>query len=196
MAFRVQQQGVLTPREQLNRDYKTARVNLLLVVILTAVSVVSTIFSEDGTYFVFSAAIPRYLVFMGCLLCGIYPNVDYGEVVGLPDFEPFHEVVLIVMVVIATVIILAYFLCWLFSSKGRKVALIIALILFAIDTISLPILFDLSSILIDLVLHVVVIYYLVKGISAINKLEKMGAEEVYPEEISEQNQNPENEQNM
>lgn len=193
MAFRTKQQGALTPREQLDRDYKTARVNLLLVVILTAVSVVSTIFSEDGTYFVFSAAIPRYLVFMGCLLCGIYPNVDYGEVM---DFEPFHEVVLIVMVVIATVIILAYFLCWLFSSKGRKVALIIALILFAIDTISLPILFDLSSILIDLVLHVVVIYYLVKGISAINKLEKMGAEEVYPEEISEQNQNPENEQNM
>jgi hypothetical protein len=174
------------------KEYNTARANLLLVVVLTVISVLTTIFSEDGTYFVFSAAVPRYLVFIGCMLCGKYPNVNYEEFFGIPGFEPLNDVVLIIMVVIASIIILAYFLCWVFSSKGRKGAFIVALVLFSIDTIALPILFSLTSIILDLVLHVLVILYLVKGIVAINKLDKIALEESNQEDDFDDNQYSEN----
>lgn len=164
----------LSPREKAFNNYRSARTNLLLVVVLTIVSIFSTAFTPNGTYFIFSAAIPRFIAFIGGLLCGKYPDFNLAEF-GLS--EPFPSGVLIIFVVIAIAITLLYLVFWLLSAKGKSLGLILSAVFFGIDTISMFFLFKWTQIIIDIVLHVYVLVYLIIGIKAISDLKKMPIEE-------------------
>ena len=175
MAFKNRQQ--LSPKQKWLGHYNTGRGTLIAVFLLTVISVLTTVFSEDGTYFVFSAAIPRFMAFFGMIICGKYEELDYAEMFGVEGFVPYDNIVLIVLVVFAFIITALYLVCWFLSAKGRKVGLIIGIVLFALDTLSMPFLFDLSSILVDLVIHVLALVYMIMGLVAIDKLKAMPAEE-------------------
>ena len=143
----------LSPREKYANNYKSGRAYLLMVAILTVISIITTLVTENGTYFIFSAGVPRFLVLMGKILCGKFADFDYSTL-GFEDFEPFPDGVLITLTVIALVITALYVLCWFFSSRGRVVFMIIGLVLFCIDTLAMLVLFAISEILIDIKIDV------------------------------------------
>lgn len=148
----------MTPREAAEQRFKMSRNNLLLVVILTVVNIVMLYLGSDSMM-LFSASIPYYAVGFG---------------VWWESFELF-----VVGIVVAVVLIALYFLCWLLSKK-RPGWLIVALVLFVLDTIALAGLYimagEVSGIL-DVLLHAWVLYYLIIGISSARKLKNLAPEE-------------------
>ena len=109
-----------TPRGQLESRYASARANLLLVVVFTAVNLALLIF-ESGTYFLFSAWIPYLIVDLGLFECGRYPAEYYtGE---WANMEFLDNSFFVVTLVVALVLILLYLpggLLSLFDIWGEK----------------------------------------------------------------------------
>lgn len=139
------QQTNFSERALAENKIKSARYNLLLMIILTVVNLILLAVGSDSMM-LFSATVP-------------YFSVVLGMAFELQEF-------LIAGYVIAAVILALYLLCWLLSKK-HFAWMLIALILFAIDTICLVLLYigmqDFSGIL-DLVIHVAVLYYLFTGV--------------------------------
>ncbi len=163
-----------TSRQALEMKYTTARHNLLLVIAFSVVNIVLLLTNAD-LYFLFSAYIPYYVVVIGMLLCGKLPDDYYDapkeELYLLPDGF------LIAMVVAAVVIIALYLLCWLFSNKNRVGWMIVALVLFAVDTAAMFLLNGISSdSLFDILFHAYVLYYLIVGVISYFKLKKLSVE--------------------
>ena len=162
---KLQNQVQATPRQQAQARYNSARVNLLLMIILTAVNIILSFLKVDY-YLLFSATIP-------------YLSVVFASVSGYTEF-------LVVAVCIAAIILIVYLLCWIFSKKqyGWMIA---ALVLFALDTVAMAGFFiftgEFSGIL-DAIIHVVVLYYLIMGTVSGVKLSKL------PEEIEEEELTP------
>lgn len=121
--------------------YEVARGNLLAVILFTVLNVVF-IFLESDTMFLFSATIPYFCASIG-YWWGLY---GYFVVTG--------------------VVLLIYLACWYFSKK-HKAWLIVALVMFIIDTIFMlwayGFEFD-TSMIVDLVFHIWVLFYLVGGV--------------------------------
>ena len=151
-------------REVLQRQFNNARSNLLLMLAFTVLNIVLLVL-DTGTMFLFSATVPYYAV----LFAMIEPAIMYH------------------CIAIAAISIIAYLLCWIFSKKqfGWMIA---ALVLFVIDTIAMLDLYitaeDASGIL-DLVIHVWVLWYLVIGVISGVKLSKLPAEELETVVMSE-----------
>lgn len=160
----------LSPRAALEGKYSSARYNLLGVVLFTIVNIV-ILFIDTESYFLFSAFLPYYISTLGLLFSGKLP-AEYYE--GVEDFVAFPDTVMVVALVIAAVILIAYLLCFIFSNKNRVGWLVAALVLFGIDTAAYILLIgiDFSAIL-DILFHVWVLYYLVAGILAYNKLKNL-----------------------
>lgn len=145
----------LTPKSK----YDNARANLLLMVILTAVNV---ILAAAGTDYMmlFSATVPYLFATLGTI----------EELSSL----------LVPGIVLAFLGIAVYFVCWLLSKK-HYAWMIVALVLFSIDTLAMVALYvlvgDFSGIL-DMLIHAWVMFYLITG--AINgyKLKKQPDEEI------------------
>jgi hypothetical protein len=171
----------VSPRMALENRYKISRGNLMIAVVFTLVNIILALVGGD-IYFLFSASIPYYLVVYGMVLCGKMPAEFYEG--DINDYIFLNDSFLIVMTVLSIVIVTLYALCWLFSSKQRSGWLIAALVLFAVDTIGMFLIygFDLTMI-IDILFHAWVIYYLVIGITACKKLKNLPEEE--PEPIAE-----------
>ncbi len=145
--------------------FSAARSNLLLVVVFTVVNVVLRLVSAD-MYFLFSASMP-----MACL-----------------DIAAFVEstTVTTVAAVIALFITALYLLCWIFSKKHRG-WMVVALVLFALDTLLLFVVYEIeASMILDVAIHAWVLYYLITGTVAMVKLNKQPAEFTYPEIAPEQ----------
>ena len=124
--------------------YNSARSNLLLVVAFSLVNLVLTVVQAD-LYFLFSATFPWVAAVFG---------QAFAEELGAPVF-------LVVGIVLAVISIGLYFLCWLLSKKNYG-WMIAATILFGLDCILL--LFFLSAdMVVDLVFHALVMYYLISG---------------------------------
>ena len=142
----------LTPHQKYAQKYTTSRMNLLLVVIFTAINIV-LLATNSNVYFLFSAFVPLYITDLGMLLCGRYPEEAYIEA-GLEGMEFLNGSFFAVMVVISVVIALLYLLAWFMSSKNRVGWLIFALVLFGIDTLGMFLLggFAIESIL-DILFH-------------------------------------------
>lgn len=141
-------------RKIYTQKFNSARSNLLLVLVLTLVNIGLLIAGSD-TFMLFSASIPYYAV---CL------PVVWGE------FELF-----VVGCVLAVVLMVLYFLCWLLSKKHPG-WLVVALVLFILDTLALIgfyLLAEEISGIMDVVIHVWVLYYLVNGIFAARKLKNL-----------------------
>lgn len=129
--------------------YNTARANLLLVVVFTAVNLVLTLVSAD-MYFLFSATVPQFILSLG--------------------YAMENSVLLTVCAVIAFLGCGVYLLCWLLSKKHRA-WMVVSLVLFALDTlVSLWMLTLDTSMLIDVAIHGWVLYYLITGTVAVVKM--------------------------
>lgn len=156
----------LSPREQMEKRYKSARMNLLLAIILTVVNVVLLLAGSDSML-LFSISVPFYAVILGYAMGG--------------------SVMLTTGCVIAVVMLTVYLLCWIFSKK-HKGWLIAALVLFVVDTIVMGLMYlwlgDISGIL-DVVIHGLVIFYLAMGIYSAGELKYMPEEETVFEETQE-----------
>ena len=109
-------------------------------------------------------------------LCGKYPAEYYGE--DMSEFVFFDNSLFIVAIVISVVIIGLYLLAW-FMSKNHKVGwLIFALVFFSLDTIMLLSWYVIDfSMILDILFHAWVLYYLISGISAHYKWLKLPDEE-------------------
>ncbi len=145
---------VKDPRKTAQEKYNTARVSLLLLIVLTVVNLVLFAIGSE-TMMLFSATVPYYAVIIASVL--------------------ENSVILIGAVCIAAVCIIAYLICWI-ASKKNYAWLIVALVMFIIDTLGLVgislLLGDFSGI-IDFVIHAWIIYELVSGVVNGSKLKKM-----------------------
>ena len=154
----------MNKNQTLEQKYNSTRMNLLLVVILTAVNIILYIAGSESML-LFSASVPYYAVI-------------FGSVMPLPILS-------IPCYVIAGICILVYLLSWIFSKK-RSGWLVVALVFFIVDTIAMVALYvsaqDFSGIL-DIVLHAYILYSLFVGVSTGKKLKNMPAEEPVAEEI-------------
>lgn len=135
-------------REYLLRQVANGRYSLLLIVILTVVNLIMTIL-DTNTYFLFSASVPYYLVFVGM-------GIENGFVDGAWNVK---GTLTYTGLVIALVIVAVYLLCWLLSKK-RAGWLTAALVLFIIDTVAL----------VDFLLHIWAIVELVLAVRGSKKL--------------------------
>lgn len=141
-------------REEAQKKYKNARNNLILMIAFTLINVVLLALGSD-TMFLFSATVPYFVAALGIELTNL--------TIGL---------------IIAFIILLIYLICFIFSKKhyGWIVA---ALVLFVYDTICMCGLYfivgDFSGI-IDVVIHIWVLYYLIIGVKYGAQLKKMPEE--------------------
>jgi hypothetical protein len=120
----------LSPRAMLENRYKVARMNLLFAILFTLINVVS-LFTNGGSYFLFSAYVPYLLVLLGADWCGMMPAEWYE---GVTDIEFLDPSVFVVLAVVAAVILALYALCFFMSKKYKSGWFIFALIMFSIDT--------------------------------------------------------------
>ncbi len=168
-------QPTLSPRQLAQNRYNTARMNLLLVLVFTVVNIILTVANAD-LYFLFSATVPHYVTI-------------FGQIFAFdPEFGMMGTTALIVALVIAAILLLPYLLCWFFSKKSFG-WLIGALVCFSLDTLVL-ILFTLiafdASVIIDLVFHAWVLYYLILGVKTGYDLKKMPEETAAPTLLNEE----------
>ncbi len=165
----------MSQREILEAKYKSSVSNLLLVIIMSAVNMV-LLLANSNTYFLFSAFIPYVMVDYGMYICGMYPAEYYYDV---QDMVFADKSVFALVVIIAVVIVLLYLLCWFFAKKKKVGWLVFALVLFAIDTLSMFALTGFSTdSIIDIVFHFWVVFYLINGIVTYSKLKKLPIEEM------------------
>lgn len=146
-------------REYQENLFKSGRSNLLLVLIFTVINLVMLLIGSEN-YWLFSAVIPYYLTLFGM--------VWDGAVIGT---------LTITALVISAIILAAYLASWILSKK-RSGWLIVALVLFALDTlgmIGLMILmgFGVMDMLFDVIFHAWVIIGLVRACMAAKKLKEM-----------------------
>lgn len=137
--------GAVKPPEVV---FATARSNLLLVVGFTAINVILRLVSAD-MYFLFSAAIPLAFLDVAVLMESTEAMVIAG--------------------ILAFLVTGLYLLCWGLSKKHRG-WLVVALVMFALDTLLLFLLYEVSSVIFDVLMHVWVLYYLVTGTVALKKM--------------------------
>ena len=171
---RFQPAAELSERGIIERNYNSARINLLLVVVATLINVILAVTSSD-TYFLFTATVPYLLAYLSMYLCGMYPPEYYEGDLAL--IEPWPSEVLVVALVIAFVIIALYALSFFMSRKGRVGWLIFALVLFVIDTLALLLYFGISfDMLLDYVFHGWILVILINGIRNHYKLRSLPEE--------------------
>lgn len=171
----------LSPRAQLEAKYNSSRLNLLLVVLFTVINV-ALLLTAQGTYFLFSASIPYYLVMMGMFLCGKLPAEFYDPAY---EYTFMDSSIYVMMTVIAVLIVLLYVVCFLLSGKQRTGWLIVATVLFAIDTVGMLLIYGINlQMLMDLLFHAWVMYYLIVGVIAGRKLKKLPTENAEPIEAT------------
>ena len=146
----------MNKNQTLEQKYNSARVDLLLIVILTAVNII-LYFTGSETMMLFSASVPYYAVI-------------FGSAMPLPIFSiPCYAV--------AGICVLVYLLSWIFSKK-RSGWLVVALVFFIIDTVAMVGLYiwmqDFSGIL-DIALHAYILYSLFVAVAAGKKMKEMPA---------------------
>ena len=163
------QASPITSENALLSRYNRSRNNLLLVVAFTLINIV-LLLAKSSTYFLFSASIPYYLTFFGLLHTGKLP-ADYYY--GWHNFEAYPTSFLVILVTISIVLTALYALCWFLSKRHGHIWLIIALVLFSIDTVFLLGFIGFSvDTLFDFAFHIWVIVSLSTGISAAVKSKK------------------------
>ena len=177
----------ISERRMLESKYNSARSNLLLVIVFSLINLILLI-TQSNVYFLFSAAIPYALTDLGMFYCGMYADEYYtGELAGIEFLEPSFFVILLA---ISLIIIIFYFVCYLLSKKNKVAWLIVALVLFSLDTLVMFWYYGISvNMLLDLAFHVWMIVILALGIRAHFKLQALPPEQVVIEgeavEISE-----------
>ncbi|MCL2356259.1 MAG: hypothetical protein FWC70_03730 [Defluviitaleaceae bacterium] len=149
-------------------NFKVARSNLLLVVVLTVVNIFLLAFGTEFNL-LFSATIPQLITAFGV---GIADEIGSGAIA-------------VIAVVIALAATSVYLICWALSKRTR-IFILVALVIFSIETIVFLIvtlgglivgLFSFWTV-IELAFHGWILYYLVIGTIAWSKLSKVTAEQI------------------
>lgn len=175
---------VVLERQTLENRFRSARANLLFVIAATVINIILLI-SDGDSYFLFSASVPYLLVSYGMTLCGMFPAEVYGD--DYANMLFFDKSVFGVFLILAIIVLALYLVCWIFSKKNRIGWMIFALVLFSIDTVMLVLFYgiDLEGIL-DIIVHILVLGYLIMGVSAAVKLKKLPEQEACQIEEGEQ----------
>lgn len=149
MGWFQRQPAASQPLKSFNQaKYDTARHNLLLMIAFTAINVILRLVQAD-LYFLFSASIPLAVLDIATL---------------------FTTGVSIPAVVIAVAVVVVYLVCWILSKK-RTGWLIAAMVLFALDTLAMFLVYEIGvGMLLDIVFHAYVLFYLISGTVAAVKL--------------------------
>lgn len=151
------------------RQYNTARYDLLVIIAFSLVNIFLILFGQD-VYFLFSAYIPFSFVATAALATGRYPDDFYRETgISIEDFwgedyemmEPMFGAIFAVMVVISLAILGFYLLCF-FLSKKHPAWMIVAAVVFGIDTLYL-LSGGISGMIVDLVFHIIMMVILIRG---------------------------------
>lgn len=152
----------MSQREIIQKKYKEARNNLILMLAFTLINIVLLLVGSDSML-LFSASIPYFTVLIGIAS-------EASEI-------------LMFCILMAAVILIIYLLCWIFSKKHYG-WMVVALILFIIDSIFMCVLYlwaeDFSGVL-DFVIHIWVLHYVAVGVKYGAKLKKMPEEEIETE---------------
>lgn len=151
--------------QTIKQKYNNARSNLLLMIIFTLVNIALYIFGS-GTMFLFSATIPYLSMIFGMMLAdSLFMAMFFAVSKGS---------------------IILYFLCWIFSKK-HVTWMIVALVLFVIDTLAMVGIYvfiaDVTGVM-DLLMHIWILYYLIMGVSYGFKMKKLPDDEEITEEAS------------
>ncbi len=157
----------MSPRAEREMKYNRSRANLLLVTIISVVNLFTL--ALNGSYFLFSATIPAIPV-------ELTMPMSEEEVVVFADF--------IVPIIIGIILTVPYLLCFFFSKK-RVGWMVAALVFFSLDCLALFALYDLTSVIIDILFHAWVMFYLITGVIHGFKLKSMPEDEPLPEYSTE-----------
>ena len=154
-------------RTALEKKYASARLDLLIAIILTVLNIVMAITGSESMM-LFSISFP----YMAVIFAAMW-EAD-------------------ILLILAAVSLIVYFLCWLFSKKHSG-WILAAAIFFVLDTLCLGGMYllaeEISSVM-DMLFHVLILYYLFSGYAADRKLKKLSPE---PEvEVTEEGQPLEN----
>ena len=161
-------------RQALKSKYNSARSNLLLLVIFSAINLLMLV-ANAGTYFLFSASVPYIITELGMFFCGMLPDEVYE---GLEGMYFLDKSLFFIMLIISVLILVIYLLCWLFSKNGKVRWLKIALVLFCIDTLAMFAFYGFAiSSIVDIIFHVWIIVILAMGIKSHKKFKEMPDEE-------------------
>ena len=161
-------------RQMLQNKYNAARINLLAVVIFSAINLIA-LATNSGTYFLFTANLPYMLTFYGMFLCGKFPEEYYKDFEGMVYMK---DSLFVALLVISVLILVIYLLCWLFSKNGKAHWLKVAIGLFGFDTLLMLLLGSGGSMILDLVFHVWILFILSSGIKSQKQLGELPKEEV------------------
>ncbi len=165
----------LSPRELQEQKYNISRANLLLVVGFTLLNVILALLGGNY-YLLFSASIPYFIVYLSMYLCGKLPVEHYEG--DIQDYYFLDDSLFIIATVLAFVIIAVYALFWWLSKEKKSGWLIAALVFFGIDTLGMFYFYGFSvDIIMNLLFHAWIIYYLVSGIVAAQKLKALPEED-------------------
>lgn len=171
----------LPQRAILENQYHSARFSLILMVICSAANVLLSLV-QGGMYLLFSASIPFFLSDMGAFEVGLYHEEYYEGIITEPSMG-------YIFIALALTIVALYFVCWVLSKKN-VVWLIVALVMFIIDTFSMFSLYVIdASIIIDVIFHIWVVVSLIIGVVAHFKLKKLPPEQpdfVFAQDTNEQ----------
>lgn len=161
----VDKQSALYQQNQI----KTARNNLLVVVLFTVLNMVLLLIGSNR-YFLFSATIPYYLIFFGYTFD--YFTLGTYTLTGM---------------VMALVPLIGLGLCWFMCKKDNR-WMTAAAVLFGIDTAAMAAMMlwagDLSGSFLDIVFHGWVLVTLIAGIKAANRLKILEAQKTEDPQIS------------
>jgi len=156
----------MSTHSELEAKFNKSRGNLILVFAFSVANIVMYLL-EASFYFPFSAVFPSFAMGFGQGM-----TEEYGA-------GAYFIAGIFVGVVAASF----YLICWLFSKKHKEF-LLVALVLFCIDSLFLLWIaafgFE-ASLLIDIAFHGWVIYSLIGGVRAWSALKKLPPEELNPE---------------
>ncbi len=149
----------------LEMKYKSARWNLLIIVICTAINILLVSLKVD-MFFLFSAYVPYLLVLYGNLFCGKLPP-EYYEGEDMSTLTFFEDTFLVGMIATSIVVMLFYLLAWFFSKNEEGNWLLFALVLYGIDFIVMVIVFGIQLLMLfNYFIHGIAIGILASGASA------------------------------
>lgn len=168
--------GVATTKRQvmINR-YNSARYDMLAVAIFTAINLIM-LATGSLSYFLFSASIPYEIASVARVMCGLYPEEVYEEILGggYASLEFLDPAVFYVALAIAFVITAVYVVLFIFSKNNKVGCLIAGLVLFSLDTLYMFWSYGIAiENLMDILFHAFVIVLLAMGIHAHYKLKNM-----------------------
>ena len=169
-------------RASLYTRFSAARINMLLVVIFTAVNILTLLLTGSG-FLPFTAAIPYQIVVIGMAACGFNTDEYYTQTGTQPVFDKGF---IAVFIIIALLILTLFILCWLFSKRrGADKWLGFALALMSADTMVAFLGGNLSTNFVDIIFHILILILLFSGIGAYKKLRSLPREEEPEEENTE-----------